>query len=251
MNPITLTAVIIDDEPGAINLLLALTSEIENLQITGTSSNPDKAQSLCLKTRPDVLFLDISMPGKDGFAVLEQLHDYNFYPYTIFTTAYDHFSLQAIKAGAFDYLLKPIDKMELFAAIQKAINNKVSHSIEQRIESLERAVKNHRKLRFNTRSGFIMIHPDEIFYILADANYSDIYLSATKREVVSMNLGVVEALLPEQFIRISRSIIINSTWLTRISGVNKKCQLRKQHDEVEFCVPEKHMGELKRKIDEL
>jgi DNA-binding LytR/AlgR family response regulator len=245
MKPLTLTAVIIDDEPEAINGLLALVSEIEQIEITGTTSNPDKAQSLCLKTRPDVLFLDISMPVKDGFAVLEQLHEYNFYPYTIFTTAFDQFTLQAIKAEAFDYLLKPIDKKELNTAVQKAIENKASRSIEQRIESLERAVKNHRKLRFNTRSGFIMIHPDEIFYILADANYSDIFLSANKREVVSMNLGAVEELLPEQFIRISRSIIINSTWLTRISGVNKKCQLRKDNDEVEFCVPEKQMALLK------
>jgi hypothetical protein len=62
-----------------------------------------------------------------------------------------------------------------------------------------------------------------------------------------MNLGAVEALLPEQFIRISRSIIINSTWLTRHSGVYKKCWLRKGNEEKEFCVPEK----LKRKVGDL
>ena len=118
-------------------------------------------------------------------------------------------------------------------------------SIEQRIESLERAVKNHRKLRFNTRSGFMMIHPDEIFYIEADANYSEIFYNKTQREVVSMNLGAVEALLPEQFIRISRSIIINSTWLTKLSGVQKKCWLKKDIEEMEFCVPEKQMAILK------
>jgi DNA-binding LytR/AlgR family response regulator len=65
-----------------------------------------------------------------------------------------------------------------------------------------------------------------------------------------MNLGAVEALLPEQFIRISRSIIINSTWLTKLSGVNKKCWLRKENEEMEFCVPEKQMGELKRRVVE-
>jgi DNA-binding LytR/AlgR family response regulator len=250
MKPTPLTAVIIDDEPEAINGLLALASGIEHLEIAGTTYHPEKAVSLCLKTRPDIVFLDINMPGKDGFAVLQELHEHGFHPYTIFTTAWDQFTLQAIKAGALDYLLKPIDKKELQSAVQKAMDNKASHSIEQRIESLERAVKNHRKLRFNTRSGFIMIHPDEIFYIEADANYSEIWYNKTHREVVSMNLGAVEALLPEQFIRISRSIIINSTWLTKLSGVQKKCWLRKENEEKEFCVPEKQMGELKRRAGE-
>jgi DNA-binding LytR/AlgR family response regulator len=196
MKPNPLTAVIIDDEPEAINGLLALANGIEYLEIAGTTTHPEKAVSLCLKTRPDIVFLDINMPGKDGFEVLKELHEHQFHPYTIFTTAWDQFTLQAIKAGALDYLLKPIDKKELQAAVQKAIDNKASHSIEQRIESLEKAVKNHRKLRFNTRSGFIMIHPDQIFYIEADANYSEIWYNKTQREVVSMNLGAVEALLP-------------------------------------------------------
>ena len=249
MKPLPLTAVIIDDEPEAIKGLLALVSDIENLEISGTSSQPEKAVGLCLKTRPDIVFLDINMPGTDGFAVVQELHEHHFFPYTIFTTAWDQFTLQAIKAGAFDYLLKPIDRKELRAAVQKAMDNKASHSIEQRIESLERAVKNHRKLRFNTRSGFIMIHPDEIFYIEADANYSEIFYNKTKREVVSMNLGAVEAMLPEHFIRISRSIIINSTWLTKLSEVQKKCWLRKDNEEQEFSVPEKQMATIKRILE--
>ncbi|KAF5054397.1 Transcriptional regulatory protein BtsR [anaerobic digester metagenome] len=250
MKTSALTAVVIDDEQEAINGLLALVKDIKNLEIAGTTTQPEKAVNLCLKARPDILLLDISMPGMDGFAVLSALHELNFYPYPIFTTAYDHFTLQAIKAGALDYLMKPIDKKELYEALRKAEANKASHNIEQRIESLEKALKNHHKLRFNTRSGFIMIHPDEIFYIEADANYSEIFYNKTKREVVSMNLGAVEALLPEQFIRISRSIIINSTWLTKLSGVQKKCWLRKENEEKEFCVPEKQMGELKRKVSE-
>lgn len=250
MKPITLTAVIIDDEPEAIKGMQALLENQKEVIIAGTASNAGDAISLCLRTRPDVVFLDIQMPGKDGFALLKELHDHKCYPYTIFTTAFDQYILQAMRAGALDYLLKPIDRKDLQAAVEKAMENKAAHSIEQRIESLEKAVKNHRKLRFNTRSGFIMIHPDEIFYIEADANYSEIFLSLKQREVVSMNLGAVEALLPEQFIRISRSIIINSTWLTKLSGVQKKCWLRKENEEKELCVPEKQMGELKRKVSE-
>jgi len=248
MNTPILTAVIVDDEPEAINMLSALIDRIDDLEITGTTSRPEQSLSLCLKLRPDIVFLDIQMPETDGLQVLMSLHEHQFFPAAIFTTAWDQYSLKAIKAGALDYLLKPIDRTELATAIQKVRDQKTAHSIEDRIESLERAVKNHRKLKFNTRSGFILIHPDEIFYIQADANYSEIFLSEVQREVVSMNLGALEPLLPEQFIRISRSIIINSTWLTKLSGVQKKCWLKKDNEEKEFCVPEKQMGELKRKV---
>jgi DNA-binding LytR/AlgR family response regulator len=244
-----LTAVIIDDETEAINGMQVLLSGMDSIEIAGSTTDPEKAVSLCLRIRPHIIFLDINMPGKDGFAVLHELHEHQFFPYTIFTTAWDQHTLKAIKVGALDYLLKPIDRNELKAAVQKAVDNKESHSIEQRIESLEKAVKNHRKLRFNTRSGYIMIHPDEILYIEADANYSEIWYNKTRRDVVSMNLGAIEALLPEQFIRISRSIIINSIWLTKLSGLNKKCSLRKENEEIDFCVPEKQVRELKLKIE--
>jgi DNA-binding LytR/AlgR family response regulator len=125
------------------------------------------------------------------------------------------------------------------------------HSLEHRINSLEKVVHNHRKLRFNTRSGYILIHPDEIFYIEADANYSEIYLSKDKREVVSMNLGAVEEILPNQFIRISRSLIINSQYLTKLSSVNKKCILGKGDFQIEFSIPEKQVPILKEIISKI
>lgn len=248
MNQPTLRAFIIDDEEEAINSLLILTQDIDNLEISGTATDPEKSIRMCLKIKPDIVFLDINMPGKDGFRVLQELHDHHFFPYAIFTTAWDNYTLKALKSGALDYLLKPIDKADLLTAIKKAKDDRNSHSIELRLELLERAIRNHRKLRFNTRSGFILIHPEDIFYIEADANYSEIYFSTNQREVVSMNLGLIESMLPEEFIRISRSVIINSTYLTRLSGVSRKCSLSKNNVEKEFCIPEKQMKELKLKI---
>ncbi|MBS4057883.1 MAG: response regulator transcription factor [Bacteroidales bacterium] len=251
MKPNIITAVIVDDEQEAINLLVELTKDMENLQVVSSTTDPDKVLTLCLKHQPDLLFLDIQMPRKDGFAVIRELKENQLFPRIIFATAFDKFSLMALKEGALDYILKPIDRVELSAAIQKVRNYIDGQDIQQRLESLEKAVKNHRKLRFNTRSGFILVHPDEIFYIHADANYSEIFTSKTDREVISMNLGAVEAMLPEQFIRISRSLIINSVYLSKLSGVNRKCLLHKNEDEIEFCVPEKQISEIRKRIGEV
>jgi DNA-binding LytR/AlgR family response regulator len=241
----SLTAIIIDDEPEAITNLEKLAQGVAGLTIAGSTTKPEKALSLFLKARPDLLFLDIQMPGMNGFDVLKELHDNKLNPYIIFTTAFDNHAIQAIKAGAFDYLLKPIDPDELIVAIEKVHNDIELHSLEQRINSLERVVHNHRKLRFNTRSGYLLIHPDEIFYIQADWNYSEIYLSKEKHEVISMTLGAVEELLPkETFVRINRSIIINRNFITKIQTSKRLCHLNKDGEECSFTITESHLKQL-------
>jgi len=250
MNINSLKVIIIDDEPEAVSYLETLLRAIPGVDIVGTTSDPSKAFALFTKFKPNVLFLDIQMPDISGFDILKLVKESGLSPYIIFTTAYDQFAIKAIRTGAFDYLLKPIDPADLAEALSKVKTDSASHSLEHRLDNLEKVIRNHTKLRFNTRSGFILIHPDEIFYIEADANYSEIYLSKEKREVVSMNLGAVEEILPDQFIRISRSLIINSHYLVKVSGVNRRCQLKKNGEDIEFGIPEKQMALLKRSMGE-
>jgi len=242
-----ISAIIIDDEPEAVMALEILLKSIAEVDLKGSTTDPAKALSICHQHKPDILFLDIKMPGMDGFEVLEVIFSHNYRPYVIFTTAFDEFALKALKAGAFDYLLKPVDSTELNNTIQKVLRDKDSHNLEKRIDELEKAVQNHRKLRFNTRSGFILIHPDDIFYIEADANYSEIYLSREKSEVISMNLGAIEAILPRQFFRISRSVIINTDYLVKISGTLHRCLIIKDEEQVQIAIPEKQITLLRQK----
>jgi len=251
MNASILTTVIIDDELEAIFPLEKLIKAITGFQVIEKITDPVKALPALLKNKPDVVFLDIQMPGLTGFEVLKLIRENDLNPYIIFTTAFDQYAIKAIRAGAFDYLLKPIDPDELSEVLKKVKSDFKTQSLQQRVEQLEKSIQNHRKLRFNTRSGYILLHPDEILYIEADANYSEIFLSKAQCEVVSMNLGAVEETLPHQFIRISRSIIINSNYLVKVSGVNKRCILKKSNEEIEFCIPEKHMPLLRKKIGEL
>ncbi len=238
-------ALIIDDEPEAINMLKVLTQDMDMIEITGNTSDPDKVLSAYLKASPDLLLLDIQLGTRTGFDVLKELHEHKLYPLVIFTTAHDQYLLKAIRAGAFDYLLKPIDKTELLEALAKVQMQLEEHSIEKRMEAIEKAVRNQRKLRFNTQSGFMLIDPNDIIYIEADWNYSDLILQNGKREVISMNIGMVLAMLPpNQFARINRSIIVNLSHLLRVNSKNHCCIVNVLGVEKEFKIPSSRIKEL-------
>lgn len=239
----------VDDEAEAINMLNFLIGNIDGLSVVGTTSYPDKVLSLYLKLKPDIIFMDVQMGTMSGLEVVKELQELELNPLVVFTTAYNSYAIQAIKQHAFDYLLKPIDATELAEVVAKARDFLDKHNLEKKMDHLEKIIRNHQKLRFSTRSGFILIHPDEVMYLESAANYSEIYLSKDKREVVSMNIGAIEEMLPRHFIRISRSHIINTVWLTKVSGTAKKCYLKKGDDEIAFNIPEKQLPELKKKLD--
>jgi DNA-binding LytR/AlgR family response regulator len=244
-----LGALLVDDEVEAINMLEFLVGKIDGLAVVGTTTHPEKVLSLYLKLKPDIIFMDVQMGSMSGLDVVRELHELELNPLVVFTTAYNSYAIQAIKQHAFDYLLKPVDEAELIEVVGKARDFIDKHNLEKKLDDLEKIIRNHHKLRFSTRSGFILIHPDEVMYIESAANYSEIYLSKDKREVVSMNIGAIEEILPRHFIRISRSHIINTAWLTRVSGTAKKCFLKKGDEEIAFNIPEKQLPELKKKLE--
>jgi two-component system LytT family response regulator len=114
---ITMHAVIVDDEPHAVrNLVSLLGKYLPQVQVAGTAHSVAKALPLVNDLKPDVLFLDIKMQGESGFDLLPEIGGYN--GSVIFVTAYEDYSLKALKAGALDYLLKPIDIEELQIAVR-------------------------------------------------------------------------------------------------------------------------------------
>src|SRR5215510_5245748 len=112
------TAIIIDDEQnGRISLKQKLIDYCPNLQLIGEAGSGKEGIQLIEQLHPDIVFLDIEMPGMDGFEMLKKIAGKNFH--LIFTTAYDHYAIKAIKFAAFDYLLKPVDIEELKQAVEK------------------------------------------------------------------------------------------------------------------------------------
>ncbi|MCX6271321.1 MAG: LytTR family DNA-binding domain-containing protein [Bacteroidetes bacterium] len=222
--------IIIDDEADARELLFSLISEHPEIQIAAEASSAVEALPLIIKHQPDLLFLDVQMPHKTGFDLISELRELQIDIPLVFVTAFNEYAIQAIKASALDYLMKPVDPLELTKAIQKFRNQEIKNHYQEKVQVLlnkifptTNAVS---KVRFNNRSGYILINPDDILYLEAETNYTHIYLKGSKKETISSNLGSVEKLLPDQlFQRISRSVVINTSHLTRVDRSASTCIL--------------------------
>jgi two-component system LytT family response regulator len=223
MNP--LRAILIDDEPDAIAYLVDLLRDFPEVNICATVSDPAKALETFSEHLPDLVFLDIQMPRKDGFEVLRELRQLSRPFYPVFITAFDKYAIEALRQAAFDYLLKPVSPDDLKATLGRVKSDMLRQDRESRIEALLSNLDRNRKLHFNTRTGFIIINSADILYIESDGNYSLFYLKDGKKEVVTMNLGTVEEHLPSGFHRISRFHIINTSFLIKVDRKKHVCTL--------------------------
>jgi len=221
-----LKAIIVDDERSARELLNDLVSDISWIEISGLAAGVDEAMQLIGRHGPDVLLLDIQMPGKDGFVLVEEIMKTGSRPEVIFITAYDKYAINAIRASAFDYLLKPVRKDELTESLERLFEKVKSGNLEQRFSELLYQLSDKKKIKFRNRTGFAMINPDEILFCRADSNYSILELSSGKRLTVTLNLGKVEEMLPSLcFCRVSRSVIINLHYLAGVDRKSMTCEL--------------------------
>lgn len=222
-----LNVIIVDDEEFARSSLYFLLQEnCENINICGIAKSVEEARSLLAIHEIDLIFLDIAMPGKNGFELIPDAKASN--AQVVFTTAYDQYALKAIKASALDYLLKPIDIDELKEAVEKA--EKLIRSVDQDIEKVQR-LKNLaaslsdrseiRKLSLPNGQGYTLIDIDEIIHIAADSNYSIFHFSEREKITVSRVLKEYEEILPEdQFVRIHKSSIVNLNYLKEYNSRN-------------------------------
>ncbi|WP_257666803.1 LytR/AlgR family response regulator transcription factor [Parapedobacter tibetensis] len=213
-------AIIIEDEARGRELLHDLVKmncpEIEVVALAGTI---DEAVTLIRAHKPDLLFLDIELQTGTGFEILQQISDLS--PAVIFTTAYDHYAIRAIKFSAADYLLKPIDIDELKEAVAKVLErNKESHqqmmtSLMHNLEQLQRNRQPTLTLSLANELEFIPLQ--DIVRIEAAGAYSTFHLADGRNIMVSKNLKEYELLLMgHQFMRIHNSHIINLNKIKRM-----------------------------------
>ena len=173
--------VLVDDEPQSCkSLAIKLKAVAEDVEIVGTYNNPDKAITGIRKLKPAAVFLDIEMPGMNGFQLLEKMEDFSFE--VIFVTAYDEYTLNALRISALDYLLKPVDTEDLAHAVsrlRKKISLQESAQTREQLELLGDTLKENRtpkRLALSTSQGIVFLKIVEIIRVEALSNYSTFYL---------------------------------------------------------------------------
>lgn len=209
-------AILVDDEKNALEVLQILLEEYcENIEIIGMANGGNEAVELIRKLKPDVVFLDIAMPHKNGFEVLLETKDCNYQ--TIFTTAFDQYAIQAFKVAAVDYLLKPIDADELKSAVNKLRNHKTNN--ENVVQMVDDYIHNRTiKIALPLGDAYNFYLPSEIVRCESDSNYTHIYFSNSKRITVAKTLkDIDESLKGLGFVRIHQSHLINRDCIKGIS----------------------------------
>ncbi len=216
-------AILLDDEELCTKALeIDLAKHCPEVSIVGIFHSSKKALEAIGHLKPDILFLDVEMPWMNGFEFLQKVNKISFE--VIFTTAYNEFAIEAFRANAVDYLLKPVDHHLLAQATQKAIQtikrNQQSNNIEQLIQQMTARRKSD-NLCVPTRDGFEFINTAEIVYCQADNNYCIIHIEGEKPRVVTKTLKDIESQLdPEQFLRTHQSYLINLDHVKAYSRVD-------------------------------
>ncbi|HET6243340.1 MAG: response regulator transcription factor [Bacteroidetes bacterium] len=210
-------ALIIDDERLARQELKSLLSDYSEIEIIGEANNADEAIEQIKEKQPDLIFLDIQMPEKNGFQMLEQL---DAVPYVIFVTAYDEYALKAFEVNALDYLLKPIQTKRLDEALKKVmqIESKTKvhvypeHSIIQGLlgENDQVFVKDGEKCWF--------VKLSEIRLFESEGNYVRVYFNSNRPLILKSLNSLEERLDSKAFFRASRKHIINLKWISKIES---------------------------------
>jgi len=201
-------AVIIDDEEDSrSNTRNMIENYCAELEIVGEADNGPEGKKKIQELKPHVVFLDINMPGMNGFQMLEGIYNRDFC--VIFLTAYSEHGIHAVKAGAIDYLLKPLMLSELQSAVHKVVQyyeNKGTVASAPPVRS-----ENDKNLVLISHSkGFTLIDFKDIVWLEASDNYTNLYLNGQKKIVASKTLKEFEAILPPaDFFRIHRSALIN------------------------------------------
>jgi two-component system LytT family response regulator len=247
---------LVDDEPLAVSRLRRLLEETGRVEIAGTSSDPREALDQLRRIRPDVLFLDIEMPGMSGFELLDQVGEPQ--PLVVFTTAYDRYALDAFKVNSIDYLLKPVEPAQLDRALTKldrilggseargdvgALLKQVKALLSERPpEYLARVAS-----RVGDRVEFIEVAQVTHFYAKDKLTFA---VTAAKHHALDLSIAELEEKLsPQRWVRIHRSTLLNVDAVKELhTWFGGKLLVKLKDGQTELQVARERAAEVKAKL---
>ncbi|MGE0554266.1 MAG: LytR/AlgR family response regulator transcription factor [Gemmatimonadales bacterium] len=245
----TIRAVIVDDEPLARQGLRELLEPEPDIRVVAECGDGEDAVRAVERERPDLLLLDIQMPGLDGFGVLARLAPPR--PVVVFVTAHDAFALQAFEAHAIDYLLKPVEPDRFRRALERAraqLGHEQRALVAARLDELLATLPKRPRypsrltVRDGPRVSFVPV--DEIDWIEAAGNYARLHVGAARHLLRETMSGLEETLDPERFVRIHRSTIVNVARIREIQPWFKGDHLVVLEDGTKLSLTRKYRSRL-------
>lgn len=214
-----MTAILIDDEAHCTRTLKwELERHCPEVEVVAVCSSGEEGLAAIHESKPDLVFLDIEMPGMNGFDMLGRLDKIDFQ--VVFCTAYDQYAIKAFKLSATDYLLKPVDSHELVAAVEKAARQSskgiTSDQITELISAIGHPGREFRRIALSTSDGLEFVDTDRILYCESQSNYTNIVLEDGRKVLLSKTLKEIDELLTGfGFFRAHKSHLINLRHVTK------------------------------------
>ncbi|MGQ7870687.1 LytR/AlgR family response regulator transcription factor [Sunxiuqinia sp. sy24] len=209
---------IIDDESPARQRMQQILSEIPEIKLVGDATNGLEAVRLIEQLQPDLIFLDIQMPGLNGFEVLQKI---NYFPTVVFCTAYDDYALEAFETAAIDYLVKPVKEVRVRRSIEKLQSLQQDVKKEQVLKLLSNYSSPEKRkavtsIPVKLGDRMLLVKLTDISYFISEDKYVSIVKKDGKKYLTDHSLKFLEEKLPDNFIRIHRSLLVNTTLIHEI-----------------------------------
>ena len=199
--------IIVEDSRLARNELKELIKSFPEIEVIGEADNVDSGYELITAKQPDLLFLDINMPEKDGFELLEMLDNV---PITVFTTAFDEYALKSFEYNALDYLMKPVSPNRFAKAIEK-----IKQKLQERVIKAEQKVEISNQIFIKDGEKCWLVKVADIYLFEVDGNYTKVFFN-NQKAILNKSLNQIDKKLPEDFFRANRNQIININYIKNI-----------------------------------
>jgi len=242
-NSQVIRTLIIDDYLEAIENLKDLLREFHEVEIVGEATGVEEGIRQIICKKPHLLFLDVEMPGKSGLDLINELIKHRITcPKVIFTTAFGHYAIEALRSNAIDYLLKPIDVYELTMAIQRYKNVRTQDDERQKLESFSKSLGKSKRILLPTITGLKQIPLANVMYFQKENDVTEhvkIYYSTSHCETIPGSIllkQVIQMLPPEDFFQIDRRTVIHLDCLTDIETKSRICVLSKCGEQVRLPI---------------
>lgn len=252
MNTRVITAIIVDDEINAIQNLSEDLSAYADIDILEATTSALKAQKSIVKLQPNLLFIDVEMPKINGIELLQEIRPYvHSDMYVVFYSAFDKYMLDALRASAFDYLLKPYQPDEL-----KQIINRVRKKFDQNTNSFEQSMRrllsDDCKFALQTMTSLLLLRRSEILYFryLDDTRCWQVTLTNMEHHRLRMTIKAKEILnLSQSFIRINSNCILNIEYLSSIENNTLRCVLYAPFSHLEIMASRRYYSRIKEGLE--